>query len=45
MAISVVPLVGTWIEIVNYKVCLPAEMVVPLVGTWIEIPKCPLNEL
>ena len=37
MAISVVPLVGTWIEIVNYKVCLPAEMVVPLVGTWIEI--------
>ena len=32
------PLVGTWIEIVRYRICFPRRFVVPLVGTWIEIP-------
>ena len=33
----VVPLVGTWIEIVNSLKRLMELIVVPLVGTWIEI--------
>ena len=35
--IAVVPLVGTWIEILQDPGVLIAETVVPLVGTWIEI--------
>ena len=35
--VSVVPLVGTWIEIFSYNLDIPIETVVPLVGTWIEI--------
>ena len=38
MPINVVPLVGTWIEIVIIKgIMLKEKIVVPLVGTWIEI--------
>ena len=33
----VVPLVGTWIEIVRTALISNSQNVVPLVGTWIEI--------
>ena len=33
----VVPLVGTWIEILSIRIAPMAKAVVPLVGTWIEI--------
>ena len=35
--LPVVPLVGTWIEIIYLLLVLRLECVVPLVGTWIEI--------
>ena len=35
---SVVPLVGTWIEILFVSPFAYLYAVVPLVGTWIEIP-------
>ena len=31
------PLVGTWIEMMNWRLNLKLYNVVPLVGTWIEI--------
>ena len=34
---AVVPLVGTWIEILKLYNPYPGVSVVPLVGTWIEI--------
>ena len=34
---QVVPLVGTWIEIMERQHLQSALLVVPLVGTWIEI--------
>ncbi len=34
---DVVPLVGTWIEIISVHIGLCYGVVVPLVGTWIEI--------
>ena len=44
LSYTVVPLVGTWIEI-KMKTCYVYLLwVVPLVGTWIEIPiliSCP----
>ena len=33
----VVPLVGTWIEIIGVRTGFTVTEVVPLVGTWIEI--------
>ena len=36
--IAVVPLVGTWIEIIYQKKLTKSIFVVPLVGTWIEMP-------
>ena len=33
------PLVGTWIEILEQAQMILENYVVPLVGTWIEIPK------
>ena len=35
--LNVVPLVGTWIEIMVVATGHGKEMVVPLVGTWIEM--------
>ena len=37
MEITVVPLVGTWIEIYMMPEMYEEDMVVPLVGTWIEM--------
>ena len=34
---TVVPYVGTWIEMSAYVIALPVALVVPYVGTWIEI--------
>ena len=35
---KVVPLAGTWIEIIwNNSICVKLYYVVPLAGTWIEI--------
>ena len=44
---TVVPLVGTWIEILASFFISSSISVVPLVGTWIEIlicEKCNVNE-
>ena len=37
MCRDVVPLVGTWIEILKNDIVNILKIVVPLVGTWIEI--------
>ena len=42
MGITVVPLVGTWIEIWDVAEQKRAYEVVPLVGTWIEINYTPV---
>ena len=34
---QVVPLVGTWIEMISAGRAITKTLVVPLVGTWIEI--------
>ena len=36
--VTVVPYVGTWIEIAVIQTCKNYGVVVPYVGTWIEIP-------
>ena len=38
--VIVAPLVGAWIEIVNYLFQKPVRAVAPLVGAWIEIILC-----